>query len=228
MKTVLLIEDDAGVREAVQDILKTEFNVVACDNAADGRERVQEGDVDVVLLDVLLGADDGFDLCSRLKASPATAAVPVVFLSGLAEESKRLRGFDVGGDDYILKPFSPPELLARVRARARAPRVPLRSERFGPIRLSWEMQKAFVLEREAERDALLTPLEFRILACLCRSAGHVVSRARLIEDAWGKGVNVGSRSVDKHVCTTRRKLGPRAGTIGTKAGTGYFFSPAGA
>ncbi len=218
--TVLLVEDDPAIAEAVVYALRAEgFAVEHRMLGGDVAARVRAGGVDLVLLDVGLPDIGGFEVCRQLRGF---SALPVVFLTARGDEFDRVLGLELGADDYIAKPFSPRELVARVRARLR--RHPA-AELAGPRR-----QGRFDPDADARRlrfDGRLLDLtrhEYALLAELLRRPGAILGRAQLLDRAWADAPDSGERTVDTHVKTLRAKLrqvDPGADPIRTHRGIGY-------
>ncbi|MBX3020648.1 MAG: response regulator transcription factor [Bdellovibrionales bacterium] len=216
---VLVVEDDARLHPIIEQTLKDGFKVTFSTRAAEAREEMRKKPYQMVILDVNLPDGHGFDLCRHLRHEQGTE-LPILFLSGVSAVNQLVEGLSAGADDYITKPFHPEELLARVKARSRRQRA---NGSYGKLRLDWDMQKAFVEGDLGEKDVFLTPVEFRILATLARAQEGKVTRERLLQLVWGKDIHVGARSVDKHVCTLRRKLGACSSYIRTLPNEGYQF-----
>ena len=166
---------------------------------------VRNHTVDAVVLDLMLPGIDGFAVCRALRADRRTAAIPVIMLTARAEESDRIRGLELGADDYVAKPFSPNELVARIRAvmRRSRPLVPATAMlRFGPIAL--DLERHIVLNEQHE--VALTAKEFLLLRYLLEHRGRVLSRDLLLGDVWGYQYTGGTRTVDVHIRRLRQKL----------------------
>jgi len=220
---VLLIDDDARLFELLSSYL--EQNGVSVRGARDGKEglaMLEEGGVDAVLLDVMMPGIDGLEVCRRIRQ---TSNVPVLMLTAKGDETDRVVGLEIGADDYIAKPFSPRELLARMRAVIRRvqPEVPV--ERLTVGNISVDLGRREVIRGDARVE--LTGIEFDILVALMRRAGRVVPRDSLLTEAGRGDVVVGERTVDVHISHLRQKLGddpkgPRL--IKTVRGVGYVLS----
>lgn len=218
MPTVLLVEDEAAIADAVLYALRAEgYAVEHVLLGGQAVSRVARGGIDLVLLDVGLPDRSGFDVCRDIRA---LGAVPVVFLTARNEEVDRVLGLELGADDYVGKPFSPRELVARVRARLRRHAGEGEPRRHG----------AFEHDAEARRiryrgHALdLTRYEYALLAELLRRPGAIRSRAQLLDRAWDDAPDSGERTVDTHVKTLRAKLrvlDPGSDPIRTHRGVGY-------
>lgn len=219
---VLVVEDEAAIADTVLYALRSEG--YAAEHCALGRpalERLRRGGVDVVVLDVGLPDLGGFEVCRQLRTF---SQVPVIFLTARNDEFDRVLGLELGADDYVGKPFSPRELVARVRARLRRP-APV-----GVGDAGWVRQGAFAIDREGRRvryrDAPLdlTRYEYALLAALLQRPGAILSRAQLMERGWDHASDSADRTVDTHVKTLRAKLraaGAVDDPIRTHRGLGY-------
>jgi DNA-binding response OmpR family regulator len=220
---VLIIDDDTRLYELLARYL--EANGVAATHAADGRKglaALEGGVYDAVLLDVMMPGIDGLEVCRRIREK---SRVPVIMLTAKGDETDRVVGLELGADDYVAKPFSPRELLARLRAVLRRSQPEVLSEilRIGNISVEVNARQVKVGAEVIE----LTGIEFDILMALARRPGRVVPRDTLLSDAGRGDVSVGDRTVDVHVSHLRRKLGddPRAPKlIKTVRGVGYVLA----
>ena len=223
-RTVVVVEDESAIAEALVARLQAEgFTAAAAHDGPEGVALCRRLRPDLVVLDVMLPGFDGLEVCRRIQAE---RPVPVLMLTARDAEADVLVGLGVGADDYVTKPFSPRELVARVKAilrreeRARAHP----GDRIVAGRLEVEMAARRV---RCEGEAVhLTPTEFNLLAHLACRPGVVFSRERLLAEVWGYEDGVGARTVDSHVAGLRRKLG--AGWVRTQHGVGYAFEPDGA
>lgn len=222
--TVLLVEDDPAIAEAVVYALRAEGFAVEHRMLGTGvAGRVRAGGVDLVLLDVGLPDIGGFEVCRQLRAF---SALPVVFLTARGDEVDRVMGLELGADDYIAKPFSPRELVARVRARLRRHPAAAATARADGPRRHGRFEHDPVAHRIRFDDAPLdlTRYEYALLAELLRRPGAILGRAQLLDRAWGDAPESGERTVDTHVKTLRAKLrqaDPGADPIRTHRGIGY-------
>jgi two-component system, OmpR family, alkaline phosphatase synthesis response regulator PhoP len=202
---VLVVEDDADIAELLTLYLEKAGHVVERLDAGDAVvPRLQTGGVDLVILDVMLPGLDGFDVCRLMRADPATTAVPVIMLTARGEEADRIGGLELGADDYVTKPFSPKELVARVAARLR--RTPAASGAatlaYGPIVIDAERH----IVTSGGTPVRLTAKEFLLLQYLVQHRGRVLSRDLLLTDVWGYQYTGGTRTVDVHIRRLREKL----------------------
>jgi DNA-binding response OmpR family regulator len=213
----LVIEDDDAIAALVEAYLRQAgFEVLRESTAEEGLEAAERREPRFVVLDLGLPDADGFELCRRLRGS---GDVPILILTARDEEADRIVGLELGADDYITKPFSPRELVARVRAvLRRADPAPLDTRMIELDGLRVDLRSRSVTVDGAA--VALRTLEFELLAELARHAGHVVTRDRLLDRVWGVSFAGGTRTVDVHVAQLRKKLG-RPELIQTVRGVGY-------
>ena len=220
MSRVLLVEDDPDIAQTVATAMESDgHEVVQAASGSAALERARGGDIDLVLLDLGLPDLDGLEVCRRLRT--AGCAMPILVLTGRADEIDTVLGLDAGADDYVAKPFRLAELLARVRAMLRRTGDGRPSEVNG-VRVDETSRRAWVGERELE----LTPKEFDLLALLLRQAGAVVTRERIMEEVWDEHWFGSTKTLDMHVSWLRRKLGDdpaRPRFISTVRGVGFRF-----
>lgn len=222
--TILIAEDEAAIADTVLYALRSEGLVAEhCLLAREVVPRVQAGGIDVVVLDVGLPDGNGFDVCRQLRTF---SDVPVIFLTARNDEIDRVLGLELGADDYIAKPFSPRELVARVRARLRRPQAQAASVQED----GWIHHGDFALDREGHRiryrdQALdLTRYEHAVLAALLQRPGAILNRSQLMERGWDSDAESMDRTVDTHIKTLRGKLraaGADPDPIRTHRGLGY-------
>jgi two-component system phosphate regulon response regulator PhoB len=225
---ILVVEDEADLAEVITYNLKREgFSVTTARTGLEGLRRAREDRADIVLLDLMLPDVDGIEVCRRLRRDPLTNRLPVIMVTAKGEESDVVLGLGVGADDYIPKPFSPRELIARVKAVLR--RGPPRGEEGPPERV---VRGPLVMDA-ARHEALvdgkpvsLTATEFRMLHFLCAHPGRVFTREQLLRRVMGETVMLVDRNVDVHVRAIRQKLGRHRGLVETVRGVGYRFKDA--
>lgn len=224
--TVVVIEDEADILELVQYNLSREgYEVIGISHGAEGLDHVREHPPALVLLDLMLPGMDGNEVCRELKTDPATKHVPVIMVTAKGEESDIVLGLGLGADDYVTKPFSVKELVARVRAVLR--RGKLRAAQDDKQRL----QRAGVTIDSSRHEVLVdqerqnfTATEFRLLHFLACHPGRVFTRDHLISRVMGENAIVIDRNIDVHVRAVRKKLGPYRTLIETIRGVGYRFA----
>ena len=224
---VLIVEDEPDIRELVVHHLKRDgYQVSAASSGEEALLQVQAAPPDLVLLDLMMPAMDGLEVCRRLRQDPATASLPIVMLTARGDEIDRVLGLEIGADDYIVKPFSPKELLARVRAVLRRTHPAPGPD---PLRLG-----ALVIDLGTHTASVgglalaLTPKEFDLLRALLEARGRVLSREFLLDRVWGysRASEIESRTVDVHVRRLRVKLGPEGRRILTVKSVGYRLDTA--
>jgi two-component system OmpR family response regulator len=219
---VLVADDDGHIREVVRFALQQGGYEVA--EARDGREacdRLDAGGIDLVVLDILMPEADGLEVCRRIRR---TSDLPIIFLSSKDDELDRVLGLELGADDYLSKPFSPRELLARVRAVLRRQREPAAAAqppevlRRGPLEMDLGRHRC----AWSGREVVLTVTEYALLQALLGAPGKVFSRDDLVDRAWGPGHAITDRTIDSHVRRIRQKLAAvGADPIETVYGVGY-------
>jgi two-component system phosphate regulon response regulator PhoB len=217
-----VVEDEPDIGEVLQfNLERAGFEVDLQRRGDNALEAIRRQPPSLVLLDLMLPGLDGLELTRLLKRDPETARIPIVMLTAKGEEVDRIVGLELGADDYVPKPFSPRELVLRVKAvlRRRGGGDGSDGEKLasGAIRLDPSAHRAEVRGREIS----LTATEFRLLKLLLERIGRVQTRARLLADVWGYSEDVDSRTVDTHVRRLRRKLGGEAERIETVIGVGY-------
>ena len=220
--TVLLVEDEPAQREMLAYNLEAEgFDVITADNGEDGLILVDENDPDLIVLDWMMPQLSGIEVCRRLKSNSKTRQIPVIMLSARAEEVDRVRGLETGADDYVVKPYSVIELMARVKAHLRRIRAAAVGDRleFGDIMLDPETHKVF----RSQSELKLGPTEFRLLSTFMEKPGRVWSRDQLLDRVWGRDIYVDTRTVDVHVGRLRKALCQNGGDdpLRTVRGAGY-------
>ena len=225
---VLVVEDEPDIRELLAFHLERGgYQVTRATTGPEALRQLRAAPPDLVILDLMLPELDGLEVCRRLRADPATATLPVIMLTAKGDEVDRVVGLELGADDYVVKPFSPKEMLARVRAVLRRARSPLSGAPLtvGGITLDGATHQATV----SERPLTLTPKEFDLLRALLEARGRVLSREFLLDRVWGyaRAGEIESRTVDVHVRRLRAKLGPEGERILTVKNVGYRLDPDG-
>ncbi len=219
---ILIVEDEGPLVTLLRYNLEREGFAVS--EASDGEEallRAAEDHPDLILLDWMLPLLSGIEVCRRLRRLPASATVPIIMLTARGEESDTVRGLALGADDYITKPFSPTELIARIRALLRRARPELAAEQLDFADLNMDLAAHRV--RRAGREVHLGPTEFRLLHYLLQHPGRVFSREQLLDAVWGRDVYVEARTVDVHIRRLRKALNGEgeADLIRTVRAAGY-------
>ena len=222
--SILIVEDEEPIQILLTYNLQAEgFRVRATVNGEDVAHLVNEERPDLIVLDWMLPGISGIEVCRLLRARPETRDIPVIMLTARGEENERVRGLATGADDYIVKPFSVPELLARIKTILRRVNPDAIAERLkaGDIALDRRTRRV----TRATRDITLSPTEFRLLEYLMQSPGRVYSRSQLLDAVWGRDIYVDERTVDVHVGRLRKclKRGREIDPIRTVRGMGYSF-----
>ncbi len=219
---ILIVEDEEPLTLLLRYNLESEgYEVETASRGDEADTRLKERTPDLVVLDWMLPGVSGIELCRRLRARPETQKLPIIMLTARGEESERVRGLATGADDYIVKPFSVPELVARVRAllrRANPERIATILA-FGDIELDREKKRV----SRADRPVDLGPTEYRLLEFLMERPGRVFSRGQLLDGVWGSEIYIDERTVDVHVGRLRKALnrGHVPDPIRTVRGAGY-------
>ena len=224
---VLVVEDERDVAELLRyNLAKDGYDVVVAATGSDAVKQAHESHPDVVLLDIMVPQLNGWEICRRLKQDAETRAIPVIMVTGRVEEGDKVLGFEVGADDYVTKPFSPRELLARIRAVARRGRMDPAGRKAQLKVGDLEIDRHRFEVRMKGRVVTLTPKEFELLALLANAPGRVFGRDELLDAVWGRDGFVEPRTVDVHMALLRRKFSaarvPAPG-VETVRGVGYRF-----
>ncbi|WP_158963603.1 phosphate regulon transcriptional regulator PhoB [Chachezhania sediminis] len=220
--TVLVVEDELAQREVLSYNLEAEgFRVLKAGNGDEALLLVDEDVPDIIVLDWMMPNLSGIEVCRRLKTRPETRSIPIIMLSARSEEVDKVRGLETGADDYVVKPYSVIELMARVRTQLRRVRpstVGLRLE-FDDIVLDAETHKV----SRSDQPLKLGPTEFRLLSTFMEKPGRVWSREQLLDRVWGRDIYVDTRTVDVHIGRLRKALTQYGGPdpVRTVRGAGY-------
>lgn len=224
MARILVIEDQSDLQQVLEYNLKRAgHEVLAALGGVEGIRLARERRPDLVLLDLMLPDLSGTEVCRALKATPESHHAAVIMLTARGEETDRIVGFELGADDYIVKPFSIRELLLRIQAvlrRGGATAEAGLTAEFGLLRIDRDAHRAWVANREIE----LSALEFRLLLTLYERRDRVQTRAQLLDDVWGIKVAIATRTVDTHVKRLRQKLRQAGSYLETVRGVGYRFA----
>lgn len=219
---VLLVEDEGAQREVLTYNLEAEgFRVVSAETGDEALLLVAEENPDLMVLDWMLPNVSGIEICRRVKADPDTRHIPIIMLSARSDEGDRVRGLETGADDYVVKPYSVVELMARVRTQLRRTRPTTMGERlsFQDIILDAAEHRVF----RGGQSLHLGPTEFRLLSTLMERPGRVWTREQLLDRVWGRDIYVDTRTIDVHVGRLRKALMVNGGDnpVRTVRGTGY-------
>ena len=224
MARILVIEDEPDIQQILDYNLREKgHKVFIAGKGEEGLRIAREKRPDLVLLDLMLPDMPGTEVCRALKADPATRATRVVMVTAKGEEIERVVGFELGADDYVVKPFSVRELLLRVQAilrRSQGEQEATPGFQFGSLRVDREAHRVWARDAELE----LTALEFKLLVTLYDRKNRVQTRAALLSDVWGIDADITTRTVDTHVKRLREKLGEAGAYIETVRGVGYRFA----
>jgi DNA-binding response OmpR family regulator len=226
VRKVLVIEDSEEYQLLIRAALAEGFEVRSAFTAEEALAALEKTTYDIILIDVGLPGRDGLSLCEELRKDLSLTNTPIMFVTGRTQASDLMQGFAAGADDYIHKPFDPIELRARVEGRLKRMTAAVKSpERFAKSDLvfSVAVQRVYQVVDGREKDLELTPNEFKILYHLVRNEGRTVSRAQVLSEVWGENLHVVERTVDKHICSLRRKMGPTAHYVASVPGEGYMF-----
>lgn len=230
MARIAIIEDERDLQKVLEYNLRQEgHEVIQALRGQEGLALVRERHPDLVILDLMLPDTPGTEICKALKSDPATSAIPVIMLTARGEEIDRVVGFELGAEDYVVKPFSVRELVLRIRAilrRSKTEPPGAKTIEFGCLRIDRDAHRVWVEGKEIE----LTALEFRLLVLLYDRRNRVQTRAQLLDEVWGMTATVETRTVDTHVLRLREKIGRARDYIETVRGVGYRFleAPGGA
>lgn len=217
---ILVVEDNKDIQKLLRlNLTQENFEVIPAFDAEEGLSLAQESSPDLIILDINLPKINGIELCRQLKSNPALRHIPILILTVRKEEVDRIIGFELGADDYVTKPFSPRELILRIKAilrRQAKPQGALRLEA-GDISLD---ENSFEV-KVAGRTKPLTSTEFKLLKYLILNKERLLSRENLLHNVWGYNFEIDSRTVDAHIKSLRRKIPSRKIKIATVIGMGY-------
>lgn len=222
-RRIMVVDDEPDIGELLKYNLDQEgFDVNVVRAGEKVLDLLQSESYDLVILDLMLPGVSGLDLCRQMKRNKSLEGVPIIMLTAKSSETDKIVGLEVGADDYITKPFSPREVVARVKAVLRRSEdrkdLPTKVKlEYEGIRIDSSKHEVFVDNREIK----LTNTEFKILQCLLQKPGHVYNRTQLIDFALGKDVSVVDRTIDVHITNLRRKLNQRGSQIESIRGVGY-------
>ena len=225
---ILVVDDEPDAIELIRFNLKASgYEVLTAEDGEEALAKARKFSPDMILLDVMLPEIDGLEVCKILRRDPATASLPIIMLTAKASEIDRVLGLEFGADDYVTKPFSPRELMLRVRNLLKRKESSKEEvERFQVRDIELDVSKYEVKIMGQPID--LTPTEFKLLQILMERKGRVQSRDRLLQDVWGYDQLIDTRTVDTHVRRLREKMGEASDYVTTVRGVGYrLMEPAG-
>ncbi|MBS3779018.1 MAG: response regulator [Desulfovermiculus sp.] len=224
--SVLIVEDDQDILNLLSFTIHNQgYRALQSRQGEEGLKMARTERPDIILLDLMLPGMDGITVCKELKSKTETAHIPVVMLTAKGEENDRILGLETGADDYVVKPFSPRELVLRLEAVLRRSQPRQAQEEVweqGGLRVEFDAFQVFVDDQEIE----LTSTEFHLLAALIRSGGRVLTREQLLDQVWGYEFDGYARTVDTHMHRLRHKLGRVADRMQTVRGVGYKLKKA--
>ncbi|MCM8820046.1 MAG: response regulator transcription factor [Candidatus Omnitrophica bacterium] len=220
---ILIIEDDKNISKLVKYNLEKEgFDCFVTIDAQEAFKILDKYQIDLIILDIMLPGMDGFEACRTIKQEEKLKNIPIIMLTAKGQEVDRIVGFELGADDYIVKPFSPRELTLRVKAILRRGKIKETQKdifNVGSLTVDISKHKVTVNQKEIK----LTPIEFKLLATLIQRQGRVQTRERLLADVWDMHSEVYTRTIDTHIKRLRKKLGKAGFLIETVIGFGYRF-----
>ena len=221
---ILVVDDEPDAVELIDFNLKQAgYDVVTAADGAEALKKARAAHPNLIILDIMLPEIDGFEVCKLLRRDAATAGIPILMLTAKAAEIDRVLGLELGGDDYVTKPFSPRELILRVKKilERGVPAAKARRDtyQFGDLFIDVPRHEV----RWKHKPVDLTATEFKLLAVLAERTGRVQSREQLLRDVWEYDTMIDTRTVDTHMRRLREKLGPAAKSLDTVRGVGYRF-----
>lgn len=216
---ILVVDDSRTSLELIQLSLRDDYRITTQTEPPVALEVVRREQFDLIILDVVMPQMDGYQLCQSIRSLPSYRTTPILFLSSRDSDHEKVLGFQVGGDDYVTKPFNPLELKARVDAKLRRLHLPEPLE-FGDYKVDCESHRVFSNSHEIH----LTKLEFRILEYLVKNPDQLKTRSQILESVWSLNTNVSERTVDTHMSHLRKKLGSSASLIEAVHSEGYRYN----
>ena len=226
MRRILAIEDSRQFQALVRNALSPEFDLVFAPDLAQASIYLEGHQFDLVLLDVSLPDGNGFDFCARVRDFPLNGQTPVFLLTGKSEIHNKVLGFTLGAEDYIVKPFDPLELRARVLAKVTREKEKSRERTIlekGNLRIDFTQHSVFLTGEKQNKRIELTPVEFKLLSYLVHNEGVIVTRGQILDSIWSDKPDIFARAIDKHICTLRAKLHPYSHYVKTVPTVGYQF-----
>lgn len=220
---ILVVEDDKHISKLVKyNLEKAGFDCIVTITGEEALEILDKEPIELIILDIMLPKMDGFQVCKKIKEDKRFSHIPIIMLTAKGEEVDRVVGFELGADDYVVKPFSPRELILRVKAilkRGEPKEVTKEILIHGKLKVDIPRHKVLIDKKEIE----LTQMEFKLLTTLMQRKGKVQTRDRLLNDVWDIAADVTTRTVDTHIKRLRQKLGKMGEMIETVRGIGYRF-----
>lgn len=221
-KKVLFVDDSDVMQALVQSVIGSICDLNFASNLKDAYSTLLIEDYSLLLLDVILPDGDGFDFCQRLRQNSIFMSLPIIFLTGKNEIIDRVRGFDIGADDYVVKPIEPNEFKARVMSKLNRGHYSKDSSVFtkASFKINMISQKAYV----SDLDLGLTPIEFKIFSLLFKNEGQVYSRSDLKKYVWGPSIHLTDHTIDTHISSLRKKMAHFSSCLKSVVKTGYVFN----
>ncbi len=221
MPTLLIVDDEKKIRDVVREYAEFDgFDVIEAEDGMDAVDKASENDIDIIVMDIMMPRLDGFSACKEIRKTKTT---PVIMLSARGEEYDKLFGFEIGIDDYVVKPFSPKELIARIRAVMKRSSFGAAGEEevitYKGLTINFTAREVLVNGERAQ----MTPKEYDLLFYLVRNMNIALSRDKLLEEVWGYDFYGDDRTVDTHIKMLRNSLGEYRNLIVTLRGMGYKF-----
>ena len=222
---ILIVEDDKHISKLVKyNLEKAGFDCMVTITGEEALDVLDREAIDLIILDIMLPKMDGFEVCKSIKQEKSLSRIPIVMLTAKGEETDRIVGLELGADDYVVKPFSPRELILRVKAVLKRSKpgedIPENILSAGKLKVDISRHKVHVDKKRVE----LTLLEFKLLVTLLQRRGRVQSREKLLSDVWDMASEVTTRTIDTHIKRLRQKLGKTGNLVETVRGIGYKFS----
>jgi two-component system phosphate regulon response regulator PhoB len=227
MNRILLVEDSAEIQILVAAAFKRKYDLVSATTLKEAESLMSLTPFDLVLLDITLPDGDGYQFCTLLQNDRATKDIPIIFLTARDDVSDKILGFSLGADDYIVKPFDPAQLRARIDSKIRSLMNKRQSGEIithGNLQIDVLSRQVRISQNDETKTLELTPIEYKLLLSFVRHADQVMTRNTLLSSIWGDELHISDRSIDAHVSKLRRKLSPHADYIQPVYGSGYVFS----
>ncbi len=228
MQCILLIDDHVETQLIVKNVVFPKYRLISASSASDALKKIENFPFDLILIDISLPDGNGLEFCTQLKNNSKTRNTPFIFLTADGNTHSKVIGFSLGAQDYVVKPFDPVELRARIEARLQ--NIQENKEREEVINvenliINTVSQKVLLTKGDEEIDLKLTPLEFKILLYFVKNEKIVLNREQIITAVWGWNADIFDRVIDKHLSTLRHKLKDSSQIIETVHGLGYYFNP---